>query len=270
MYSVLLLSVAHFRPAGEWLRQERPELRIIEPDLWQHVQNRLVRMRSAESGCLGGRRANYLLSGLLECGDCGSKMVIVSAGRGGEGKNASASKYICPLADRGVCSMKIYITREPLERRLLEALVAAMNQAGVQKMIQVRMAKEMTRAEVSGARTARSRTALKERIDRLADLIADGNHSAALLARLRRMEAECATLELQPTGCHRQAVAAQCVDLKGILLADRAKAKEILLRSVRLTAASQPQRGVSVAVWVGAGGRNRTADAGLFRAALYL
>src|SRR6266849_105648 len=100
-----------------------------------------------------------------------------------------------------------------------------MNQAGVQKMIQVRMAKEMTRAEVSGARTARSRTALKERIDRLADLIADGNHSAALRARLRRMDAGCANLELQHAGSNPQTVAALCVNLNGILLADGAKDK---------------------------------------------
>ena len=30
------------RPPDEWIRQERPELRIVEPDLWSAVRRRLA------------------------------------------------------------------------------------------------------------------------------------------------------------------------------------------------------------------------------------
>jgi DNA invertase Pin-like site-specific DNA recombinase len=71
------------RPPDEWMRQDRPELRIVDPDLWSAVQRRLAFVAEA-FGCRPGRPPRgraagayspYLLSGLLRCALCGARMV---------------------------------------------------------------------------------------------------------------------------------------------------------------------------------------------------
>src|SRR5581483_11080625 len=43
------------RPRDEWVRQERPELRIVDSELWQAVQERLGFVRAAAGCARGGR-----------------------------------------------------------------------------------------------------------------------------------------------------------------------------------------------------------------------
>lgn len=74
------------RQSEEWIRQERPELRIIEPDLWAAVQARLKFVEAALGGQAPRGRAAvayspYLLSGLLRCGVCNARMVAQTATR---------------------------------------------------------------------------------------------------------------------------------------------------------------------------------------------
>lgn len=58
------------RPASEHVEADLPDLRIIDPDLWDRVQVRLVLNDVPRAN---GRRniGKYLLSGLLRCGECG-------------------------------------------------------------------------------------------------------------------------------------------------------------------------------------------------------
>jgi site-specific DNA recombinase len=67
----------------EFLRVERPELRIVPEPLWAAVQARLAAVRASylrtQGGKLFGRpergtTARHLLSGLLHCGACGASM----------------------------------------------------------------------------------------------------------------------------------------------------------------------------------------------------
>jgi hypothetical protein len=63
------------RPADEWVRQERPELRIADAALWEAVQARLRFVEAAfgrrRPERIGGRApaaySPFLLSGLLRC-----------------------------------------------------------------------------------------------------------------------------------------------------------------------------------------------------------
>ena len=71
------------RPPQDWMRQDRPDLRIVDAALWDAVQARLRFVRDAY-GCGPGKRvrgpaplaySSRLLSGLLRCGVCGARMI---------------------------------------------------------------------------------------------------------------------------------------------------------------------------------------------------
>ena len=76
--------VARINPPEEWIIAEVPELRIVDDELWQAAKARqgeiskkyatsIAATRAAQANRLNStHRPRYLLSGLLECGVCGS------------------------------------------------------------------------------------------------------------------------------------------------------------------------------------------------------
>jgi site-specific DNA recombinase len=139
------------RPRHEWVIQERPELRIIDPPLWAAVQARLAQMEQSY-GVIGGGRpprgdahvaySKYLLSGLLRCAACGARMIAQTATRRRRGKVYSYGWYRCGFAaNKGptVCGHRVWYRQDRLEAALVgrfreaitparvEALAAAIN-----------------------------------------------------------------------------------------------------------------------------------------------
>lgn len=104
-----------------------PHLRIVPDDLWAKVKARQARLderlkrqkeaaggRSARAGIGATRRNLNLLTEILRCGVCGSKMT------------ASGKGYVkCTLADRtggSACTNNRNYRRDRIEARVLEAL----------------------------------------------------------------------------------------------------------------------------------------------------
>jgi site-specific DNA recombinase len=88
-------------PASEWVRKERPDLRIVSEDLWQRAHARMKASHAAylrrNSGQLHGKplaglAGKYRLSGLLRCGSCGSTLQL-SKSSGTRGK--TTTNYVC-------------------------------------------------------------------------------------------------------------------------------------------------------------------------------
>ena len=112
------------RPKEEWERVEVPKLRIISEELWNAVRTR-IELVNAKLGAarLGGMNRtvgsrSYLFSGLLVCGECKSRLVIIS----GRGKRGYV-KYGCPSHRyRAVCDNAVTIRQDRLEEQLLAAL----------------------------------------------------------------------------------------------------------------------------------------------------
>lgn len=240
--------VQRLRPANEWMRREEPRLRIVERGVWDRVQARLLQMRTTY--CLRARSSHYLLSGILECGMCGSKMTLVSGGRG----RTSVSKYGCPLAERGVCSMQVRVAREPLERRLVDALLTRLSEPAVLARIERRV--RVAARERVGKGHVDERAALLRRIERLADLIAVGDHSPALLRKLREMEQAAASM--RPAAARVPSGAAVEIGALRQALATKGDAlKGVLARMARVTIGGEESgRTASCAVYVGAGGES--------------
>jgi DNA invertase Pin-like site-specific DNA recombinase len=105
-----------------WITEAVPDLRIIDDDLWNRVKERqgavrqdILTERAANLNAPKaevGRRARYLLSGLLNCGCCGSGFIMISASRLG-----------CAAArNSGTCTNRRTIKRTDVETRVLSGL----------------------------------------------------------------------------------------------------------------------------------------------------
>ncbi len=117
-----------------YLLAERPDLRIIPPELWQNVQARLKAVEKTylkdTHGNRWGRRgmgveAKYLLTGLGRCGCCGANMVLVGGCSGSPPKRKRIYYYGCSYhANRGltVCSNDHRAKREEAEHTVLDAI----------------------------------------------------------------------------------------------------------------------------------------------------
>jgi DNA invertase Pin-like site-specific DNA recombinase len=114
------------RPSEEWIAISHPELRIVSEDIWQRVKAR-QRERTAHIGAqvrrglselhgyATGAYPKYLLSGLLQCGVCGSNLVV----------SGPAQAYVCASRVNGglhACPNRLRLPRIRLEGLLLNWL----------------------------------------------------------------------------------------------------------------------------------------------------
>ena len=114
------------RPESEWITTEAPELRIVDEQTWDLVQQRHRRNRRAaderrhrhHNRAGPGRGPKHIFSGLLRCGRCGSSFTMMNA-----------REYGCSFhRNRGeaVCSNDIRVARRLVEDRLLTTIVSGL------------------------------------------------------------------------------------------------------------------------------------------------
>ena len=93
--------VSRKRDEADHVTCEMPELRIIEPALWEAVKARQDSQRKTltKSAPVALRRKKYLLSGLVQCGKCGGNMTVAGTG-------ARRAYYCANAKEKGaaVCS----------------------------------------------------------------------------------------------------------------------------------------------------------------------
>ena len=248
--------ISRERPPSERVRVEVPEWRIVPEELWNaaHAQIRAINEKMGRSRCGGLNRTEssrqYLFSGLLVCGDCGSRMVIIS-GRGTRGY----VKYGCPSHRyRGVCDNKLTIRQDRLEEQLLgeiekRILTPEMIQYTLQRFeqeLQKRLAEIRKQAGQSTqlAVLHKKRDDLQAQAGRLADAIADAGHSPALLSRLTTAEADLSRVEKEIAAYRPVDVAASVeeiqdfvtthvMQLRSLLRRDAPTAKAALMKHIK-------------------------------------
>lgn len=98
-------------PRSTWIERAIPA--VIDEVTWQRVQQRFT----AHAGGRGGAR-RHLLSGILECDLCGSKLIVVGGRQ---------SRYVCGTHHAGgphACSNGRSVPRAIAEQRILEPVMA--------------------------------------------------------------------------------------------------------------------------------------------------
>jgi site-specific DNA recombinase len=285
------------KPASEWVRVEAPEQRIVSDALWNQVQDRLAYVNRVfgdhgkKGGLLRSRAASsrYLFSGFLKCGLCGSNFVIVS----GAGRNHRAADYGCPAhALRGTCADGSRIPSDILERELLETIQReVLSDAAIDYVLsklESEIEKSLTdfASELDAMR--RRKAVLESELANLTRVVASGIDSESLRGAITEREREIRALTAKTLGVGKNSVRSQVRDLRRFVTESLRDVRKLLAgnsNNLKMELAKYvdaitigPEDDCKVNYKGGwkllgnsecAEGQNRTAYAGLFRAALY-
>ncbi len=186
-------------PAEQHVIRERPELRIIDQDLWTKAQQRLRELAEKYGAQPGQKRRGpnshhtevypkSLLGGLVYCRTCGSRLWVQGSG---------ARSYLgCPNYRKGLCAMAGRVPIDKAERTLIDFLSGLLLQwpGWLDKALSsLRQALTEAAGTLPDAiQTDRNHLIrLENRIKNLVDQLADGRQdSPAIRQRLAEYEVE--------------------------------------------------------------------------------
>ena len=83
------------RPRSEWITEVHPELRIIDPPLWNAVRARFGRPTGEGGGTGKGKRPTTLFGGLLRCAKCGGVIIAISGRHYGCAQRKDRGTAVC-------------------------------------------------------------------------------------------------------------------------------------------------------------------------------
>ena len=238
------------RPRREWIVQERPELRIVDQDLWDAVAARLEEVRARYTKTKTGRpkgksrpggSTHYPFSGLLECGVCGAPMTIY----GGSTKR----RYRCSdNVKRGTCenalSVREDVAREVLLAEIEKTLKNPWSILYARKLLAEQAGRQSREAtsELTAREAELERT--EKRIAGLVNFLADGDRSEYVIASLHELEeqardhkrviAQLRSRSTHPIELPTPEEAAELIgDLRGLAEREPTHAREVLRSYLR-------------------------------------
>lgn len=192
--------IARENPESEWVIRDRPDLRIVSDDQWQAVRDKQDGLaREASGGALNARkRAKYLLSGLLVCGDCGANYTV----SGKDHLQCSRATH------KGTCTNRRFIRRSKVERAVLDGLRFNLLEIGAFQEFCETYVRETNRLQASMTATILADEAEIAKIDRdlgrLVDAVLAGTLSDDVVReRSQKLQARKVTLVDRLAGAKR-------------------------------------------------------------------
>jgi site-specific DNA recombinase len=174
------------KPAHEVRTAERPDLRIIDGELWEATRQRISQVhakytRNTQQGGINPR-AKYLLSGIVVCDECGFPLTICGT---------SSRYYRCPTRQvKGTCGNRLHIREATLRARCLEAMQRTLQAPEVIREVTEQLSQDgkASAAELEVLRERLGKT--EDRIRSLIGFLADGDRSEYVVTGLRDLEAQ--------------------------------------------------------------------------------
>lgn len=205
-------------PESEWVKTPAEHLRIIDDELWARVRARQLAINQASSAIRAalhanartGRRPKYTFSGLLVCGECGRKFIVVNPREYG----CSGWKY----RGRSVCANTTTVSGHLVESLLLAAisrdLFTEEGYAVVRREVMRLLAERRRRGPDLTDTTARL-AQVEQEIAHLVEAIKQGILTASTKTELVKLEGEQQELQarLQQTQSKADRVADFVPDL---------------------------------------------------------
>jgi site-specific DNA recombinase len=168
--------VARVNDEADVLRDERPELAIVDRATWDAVQIRMSEhAQDYKARAIPHQKTGYLLTGLLKCACCGALMQI---------SGGSPYRYYRCVSNRkrGVCANRLSVRETLTRQRILEAISSAVASPDAADHIRHRLAERLGSfsRDIStelGERTARLKR-VEERVRGLIVMQAEGDRSS--------------------------------------------------------------------------------------------
>ncbi len=198
------------RPEAEWRTEDRPDLRIVPPELEQAVAARIKmlveRYDAGRTGNRPGRSSaaysrRYLLTGMLRCGTCNARMIADTTIRRKPSGTYQQAWYYCPVSrSKGetVCSHRTRYRKDVIESRLQTRAGEAMTRKNIGAlMASVNAALKRHAERATGRDEELSRavtTATAERDRWLAAIGSGADTFASVREKLAAVESEIASL----------------------------------------------------------------------------
>ncbi len=187
-------------PEEEWIRSARPELRIVDQDVWDKAQAKLAKIHEVYGFKVGQKKRapkihhsnvypTGMLNGILYC-ECGRRMV--------HRQRYEKKYFVCPRArqDLKSCQMTAYVPRDQAIKAVVEAVVTMLQgQSEWRNKVLESMTNYVNSLSKTVPRTLeglqnREREVTKK-IENLIDFLANGaRHSESIQMRLAELEAE--------------------------------------------------------------------------------
>ena len=188
----------------DWITQKAEHLRIIDEPLWERVRQRQQAVHTASAAIRSalhadartGRDPKYLFSGLLSCGQCGRRFVMVNSDRYG----CSGWRY------RGlsVCDNTIMAPRKLVESVLLEAIQHDLFTQEGYAVFQAEVARLWPTANGAGPQTWPRRRCVSREVEQeilnLMTAIKAGIFTVSTKAELEKLEADRTRLQKMVLG----------------------------------------------------------------------
>ena len=180
------------RPAEEVFTTERPDLRIIDQDLWTAVQAKVEAVARKRKGMgpvreAGTWKTTFLLSGVVTCAECGFPLTIYGS--------KSARYYRCSTNyAKGTCKSRIAVREPDLRATCLDSIRGTLQSKEGIEYVRRQMADRLkTWSRTTESDHAEHRERLQRNEDRIKGLvrfIADGDRSEYVVSTLRDLEVQ--------------------------------------------------------------------------------
>jgi DNA invertase Pin-like site-specific DNA recombinase len=193
------------RPESEWKRHRDDAWRIVSDDLWSAAQatreKRNKRFQRDASGKIrrtavgNASTRKRLLSGFLACGECGGSFHELH-GR---------AEWGCSWhRNRGTCDNGIRVAQAQLERAVVGAVRSAIDEAVVERALEVALAELRRRANSAEPRLLEAElAALDTKVERALDLAIELGDMPAAKERLHALRVERVSLAQRLDEAHQ-------------------------------------------------------------------
>jgi site-specific DNA recombinase len=182
--------VARTSTDADVLRDQRPDLAIVDRQTWDAVQAMLAEhARKYKARAVPHGKTNYLLTGLLRCACCGAPMQITGG---------SSERYYRCVSNRkrGTCSNRLSVRERLTRERILEAIRQALETPNAIAYVRQRFAERVGALSRDANREFAERSARLERTEeRIRGIIlmqADGDRSPMVAQMRHDLEAQAA------------------------------------------------------------------------------
>jgi site-specific DNA recombinase len=201
----------HQQPKTEkdWIQHQDERLRIVTEDAWAAANVRIDARRRAYLASTGGERhgrpaaskpSKYLLTGLVECGQCHGSLVVRTNSRLGKARVPMLACWHYHTRGTTVCDNRTQAALDDVSAVVIDKLAQMLTSPAV-LAVAVAVAQDvlgdaMANRDDDVARAADTIAALDAEAGRLVELTAAGvGDMPAVIARLRSIKERRATLE---------------------------------------------------------------------------